>query len=85
MGLINRIAPKGKSLDIATELAKQIASHPQCTMLGDRRSAYEQFDMSLSDALNNELSIGLDSLKSQEYLSGATAFEQGQFRHGSQS
>ncbi|MBM74254.1 MAG: hypothetical protein CMK59_02535 [Proteobacteria bacterium] len=76
MGLINRVTPSGQSLEIAKDLAKQIASYPQKTMLGDRQSVYEQFDLNLSDAIQNELSIGLSSLDSKEYLFGARAFSQ---------
>jgi enoyl-CoA hydratase len=71
IGLANRIAPTGKALDAAIELAKEIASHPQRCMRSDRRSAIEQWGMTEHEAMKNET------------LSGAKHFTEGAGRHGS--
>ena len=39
-GLANRVVPKGKALEEALKLAKQIAAFPQACLNTDRRSAY---------------------------------------------
>ena len=62
-------------------LALQLAKFPQLAMLGDRRSAYEQWDLPLGDALANELERGMPALA--EAASGAARFQRGAGRHGS--
>ena len=54
MGLVNRLVPKGKALDAALELARQLAALPQAALRSDRLSAYEQWSLDLPDALANE-------------------------------
>lgn len=83
MGLANRVVPAGEALDAAVELAREIASHPQRCMRGDRRSAIEQWAMSESDAMRNELQIGVETIGSGETLNGAQRFRDGSGRHGS--
>ena len=82
MGLVNRVVAKGAAREEAEKLAREIAAFPQVCMRGDRKSAYEQFDMSLTAALRNEFNHGLNSLQAgaQE---GAVRFAQGAGRHGS--
>jgi len=83
IGLANRIAPTGKALDAAIELAKEIASHPQRCMRSDRRSAIEQWGMTEHEAMQNELQLGLETIESGETLTGAKHFTEGAGRHGS--
>ena len=83
MGLANRVVPAGEALEAAVELAREIASHPQRCMRGDRRSAIEQWAMSESDAMRNELQIGVETIGSGETLNGAQRFRDGSGRHGS--
>jgi enoyl-CoA hydratase len=83
MGLANRVAPTGKALDTAIELAKEIASHPQRCMRSDRRSAIEQWGMTEEQAMRNELQLGLETIESGETVSGARRFDDGAGRHGS--
>jgi enoyl-CoA hydratase len=82
MGLINRVVAKGAAREEAEKLAREIAAFPQICMREDRMSAYEQFDLSLPDALRNEFTHGLKSLQAgaQE---GAARFARGVGRHGS--
>lgn len=82
IGLANRVVAKGNALGAAQELAADIAKFPQATMRGDRASAYEQFSLSLDDALKNEFRHGLASLASGEAVDGATKFKAGKGRHG---
>lgn len=84
MGLVNRVTDTGKALECAIELAKQISAFPQMAMRHDRLSVYEQWELSESEAIVNELRHGSYSLESGESKSGAKAFEQGRGRHGSQ-
>jgi enoyl-CoA hydratase len=73
IGLVNRVVPRGTSRDAAEQLAREIAANPQVCMRGDRRSAYEQWEMSLPAALDNELRCGMPALQA-ESLAGARRF-----------
>jgi enoyl-CoA hydratase len=82
MGLANRLVEPGHALEHALELAARIAAFPQLCMRNDRRSAYEQWGMSLPDALAHETALGIDVIRSGETLTGATRFASGAGRHG---
>jgi enoyl-CoA hydratase len=82
MGLANRLAEKGKALELALELANALARFPQRCLRGDRRSALEQWDFGLSEALRHETRIGLEVIRSGETREGATRFARGAGRHG---
>jgi enoyl-CoA hydratase len=83
IGLVNRLAPSGDALDVALELAQQIAAFPQACLRNDRLSVLEQWDLSEADAMRNELERGLATLASGEALAGAGRFSKGSGRHGS--
>jgi enoyl-CoA hydratase len=82
MGLVNRVVPHGQGRRAAEELAGELARLPQACLRNDRRSAYEQYDLSLEEALANEFQLGMESLRA-EGLQGAQRFTQGMGRHGS--
>jgi len=82
MGLVNRVVPQGQALEASLELAQQILSFPQECMLADRRSAYEQWNLELAEALRNEGRIGTPMVLA-EGVHGASRFAQGAGRHGS--
>ena len=82
MGLVNRVVAKGAAREEAEKLAREIAAFPQICMREDRMSAYEQFDLSLPDALRNEFNHGLNSLQAGA-REGAARFASGAGRHGS--
>lgn len=81
MGLANRVVPRGEARAAAEALAAELARLPPMCMRGDRRSAYEQFDLDLEKALTRELELGTRSLAA-EALEGATRFARGAGRHG---
>jgi enoyl-CoA hydratase len=82
MGLANRVVAPGTARAEAEALARQISGFPQACMRSDRRSAYEQWDMSFDKAIVNEYDYGFEVVKSGETLTGATRFAQGAGRHG---
>jgi len=82
IGLANRIAPAGESLVGAIALARDIAGFPQTCLRNDRASALAQWDLPESAAIDNEVRLALDTLRSGETASGAQLFAQGQGRHG---
>ncbi len=83
MGLANRVVEPGASRAEAESLAAAIASFPQNCLRSDRRSAYEQFDLSFSEAMRNEFRLGLETVRSGETREGASRFAAGAGRHGS--
>ncbi|CAB4887499.1 unannotated protein [freshwater metagenome] len=84
MGLANRLCAPGEALGVAMTLARQIAGFPQMCLRSDRRSSYEQWGMSITEALANETRLGLGVLLSGETLEGAARFASGEGRHGSE-
>jgi len=82
MGLANRVVPRGQAREAAEALAREIAAHPQDCLRSDRQSAYEQFGLSLEDALGREFELGRRSLASPEIKEGVAAFVAGRGRHG---
>jgi enoyl-CoA hydratase len=82
IGLANRVVPDGSSRAAAIALAHDLARLPQACLRNDRRSAHEQFGMTLDAALANEFERGLDTLASGEWLAGAQRFAHGAGRHG---
>jgi enoyl-CoA hydratase len=73
MGLVSRVVRHGRAREEAEQLAREISRHPEITMRGDRRSAYEQHALSFEDAIQNELRHGMRAMQSQ-VAEGATRF-----------
>nr|WHW29742.1 putative enoyl-CoA hydratase [uncultured bacterium] len=82
IGLANRIVAEGEARAAAESLAAEIAKFPQRCMRGDRMSAYEQWGLTLPEAIANEFDKGIVAVEQGETLSGATAFSEGRGRHG---
>jgi enoyl-CoA hydratase len=82
MGLANRLVEPGTARDAAVALASEIAALPQVCMRHDRMSSYEQWALSLGDAIDNEFRHALETLASGEALEGAARFSAGAGRHG---
>lgn len=82
MGLVNRVVAHGQGRSAAEELARELARFPQVCMRNDRLSAYEQWNLSLDDALGNEFRHGRESLRAGA-AEGAQRFATGEGRHGS--
>jgi enoyl-CoA hydratase len=82
MGLANRLVDPGTALEGALALAHELARLPQVCLRSDRASSYEQWALSLDDALQNEFERGAATIASGETLEGATRFATGAGRHG---
>ncbi len=83
MGLVNRLVDKGQALPAAVELAQTIAAFPQACLRSDRLASYEQWSLSLPEALRNEFHRGMQVFSSGETSEGAQRFAAGAGRHGS--
>ena len=82
MGLANRVVARGEARAGAEELASEIARMPQLCLRNDRSSVYEQYGLSLGDALANEFRHGAETLASGESREGARRFASGKGRGG---
>ena len=82
MGLANRLVEPGQALPAAVALAHELAAFPPLCMRSDRESSYEQWSLSLAEALVNERHLGLEVIRSGETQQGAERFVAGAGRHG---
>jgi enoyl-CoA hydratase len=82
MGLANRLVARGGALDAAVALAGEIASRPQAALRSDRLSSYEQWSLSLGDALTGEYDHGMRTLSTGEMLGGLDRYGSGRWRSG---
>jgi len=74
IGLVERVAPSGDALGVAIELAREIADHPQWCLRNDRRSTYEQWSMTIEDAMANEFARARASLAHGTPAEGLSRF-----------
>jgi enoyl-CoA hydratase len=81
IGLTNRVVAPGTARAEAEKLARELAEFPQECMRNDRRSAYDQFSMTLDEAFAHELELGMKSLVAGA-AEGAQRFASGAGRHG---
>jgi enoyl-CoA hydratase len=82
MGLANRVVQPGEALDAALALAREIAEKPQAALRSDRLSSYEQWPLTLDDALANEYRHGMATLETGEMLTGLDSYASGAWRAG---
>ena len=82
MGLANRLVDPGRARDEAVALAKGLARLPQRCLRSDRLSSYRQWDLPFERAMDEELRLGLEVIRSGETRDGARRFAAGAGRHG---
>ena len=80
MGLANRVVPPGRRAPRPRRSPRELAALPQLCMRNDRLSAYEQFGMTLPEAMDNEFAHGWTSLA--HAAEGVEKFAGGAGRHG---
>jgi enoyl-CoA hydratase len=85
MGLANRLVPKGEALPQALALAREIAALPQAALRSDRMSSYEQWSLTLPDALANEYEHGLRTIRTRELVAGLERYASGAWRTASRA
>ena len=82
MGLANRLVPPGRALPEALTLARDIASRPQAALRSDRLSSYEQWSLSLAEALAAEYRHGMATVGTGEMWGGLERYASGGWRRG---
>jgi enoyl-CoA hydratase len=82
MGIANRLVPKGRALEEAVRLAREIAAWPQAALRSDRRSAYEAWSLGLAEALAGEYRHGMATVATGELVGGLDRYAGGNWKHG---
>ena len=82
IGLANRVVAAGTARQEAERWAAELAEFPQVCLREDRLSLLEQWGMTETEALQNELQHGQVSLGSKEVGEGVGRFREGAGRHG---
>ncbi len=72
IGLVNEVVAPGRHVERALQVAETIASHPQPTMLSDRRALLEGEGLTLEDGLALEARLGREQLP--DAVAGARRF-----------
>jgi 2-(1,2-epoxy-1,2-dihydrophenyl)acetyl-CoA isomerase len=75
-GLINRIAPEGKDVDMALELARKLADGPKAALVLTRELAWGAFDRSFADQLAAERTAQRAAGGGEEFREGLRAFRE---------
>jgi E-phenylitaconyl-CoA hydratase len=73
-GLVERVVPRGQTLDAATEIARTIASRSPVSVGVLRELARETRDLPLAEGLKREAEGFRRCLASEDGLEGVTAF-----------
>ncbi len=82
IGLVNEVVPPGQSLKRSLELAHAIAKFPQICMRNDRQAVYGSLGKELTEGLQLEVKLGVETIKSGEPLAGSREFTSGKGRKG---
>src|SRR5262245_14106970 len=82
MGIANRLVPPGRALPEAIALAREIAAWPQAALRSDRLSSYEQWSLTLGEALAGEYRHGVATIESGELVGGLERYSSGGWRRG---
>lgn len=75
IGLVNRVVPAGRALEVAMTLAGQIAEFPWLAVVNDRRSVYDGLGLGLDEALANEDRLGRQTIFAEGFLDGVARFD----------
>jgi len=74
LGLVQRVAPEGKLLEVATELAETIAGNAPIAVAAAKHAIEEGYSLELPKALKLELEKYELTLKTEDRLEGLKAF-----------
>ncbi|MGH7328951.1 MAG: enoyl-CoA hydratase/isomerase family protein, partial [Polyangiaceae bacterium] len=74
LGLANEVVPKGKSLERAMKLAKDLCALPQGAMRSDKQAAMMGWGRPLEEGLRIEAELGQYAISSRDMREGARAF-----------
>jgi len=73
-GMINRLAPEGKDLEVALELARKLADGPRATLASIRKLAWEALEKPFEHQLAGERDAQKVAGQGPEFREGVSAF-----------
>jgi 2-(1,2-epoxy-1,2-dihydrophenyl)acetyl-CoA isomerase len=73
-GMINRLAPEGKDVEVALELARKLADGPRATLAAIRRLAWEALEKPFEHQLAGERAAQKLAGRTAEFREGVSAF-----------
>jgi enoyl-CoA hydratase/carnithine racemase len=74
IGLVNRVAPAGKAIDVALELARKIASKSALTVKIGKEAFYRQREVNLADAYRLTIDVMVENMLARDAEEGIGAF-----------
>ena len=74
LGLVNRVAPPGTTLDAALELAQEVSQGAPLALIASKRILQEQWDWASDEAFARQAKITEPVFNSEDAREGATAF-----------
>ena len=74
IGLVGRVVPEGTALEVARQIAAEIADNGPVAVQAIKRSVLETASLPMKDALAKELEIGWPVFKSEDAKEGPRAF-----------
>ena len=78
IGLVNEVVPRGKALERAQELAREIAALPQGAIRSDKESVMRGIGRTLEERLRIEAEMTISMfLRKDSHTIGAAAFKEG--------
>jgi 2-(1,2-epoxy-1,2-dihydrophenyl)acetyl-CoA isomerase len=72
--MVNRLAPEGKDLEVALELAQKLADGPRATLALIRNLAWGALDKSFEEQLAAERNTQRSAGQTAEFREGVSAF-----------
>jgi enoyl-CoA hydratase len=79
IGLVNEVVPRGKALERATELAREVAALPQGAIRSDKESVMRGVGRTLEERLRIEAELTLSMfMRRDSHTIGASAFKRGE-------
>ncbi|MBJ8346571.1 crotonase/enoyl-CoA hydratase family protein [Antrihabitans sp. YC2-6] len=74
LGLVNRIAPAGKALEVALELAAQIAVNAPLSVVASKQIIVESSDWNTAESFERQTQVASAALFSEDATEGVRAF-----------
>jgi enoyl-CoA hydratase/carnithine racemase len=74
IGLVNRVAPAGKAIDVALELARKIAAKSALTVKIGKEAFYRQRELNLADAYKLTIDVMVENMLARDAEEGIGAF-----------
>jgi enoyl-CoA hydratase/carnithine racemase len=74
IGLVNRVAPPSKAIDVALELARKVAAKSALTVKIGKEAFYRQREVNLADAYKLTIDVMVENMLARDAEEGIGAF-----------